>query len=48
VNTVSGKLTFGFLCDFRNPSQWRRPLAEECAVLDILSNGRLEIALAIG
>ena len=111
------KLTFGYLCDFRNPSQWRRswpdlyaetlefirwsesvgfegawvpehhgaqdgyvpapllvlaaiaartstirlgsaialaPLyhpvrfAEECAILDILSNGRLEMAVAIG
>ncbi|MCJ8156108.1 LLM class flavin-dependent oxidoreductase [Sphingomonas sp. LaA6.9] len=111
------KLTFGYLCDFRNPPQWHRPsanlyaeildfiswsetvgfegawvpehhgaedgympsplvalaaiaartkririgsaialaplyhpvrFAEECAVLDILSNGRLEMALAIG
>ncbi|RJF91607.1 LLM class flavin-dependent oxidoreductase [Sphingomonas cavernae] len=111
------KLTFGYLCDFRNPPQWQRPsadlyaeildfiawsetvgfegawvpehhgaedgympsplvalaaiaartkrirlgsaialaplyhpvrFAEECAVLDILSNGRLEMALAIG
>ncbi|HTZ78027.1 MAG TPA: LLM class flavin-dependent oxidoreductase, partial [Stellaceae bacterium] len=111
------KLTFGYLCDFRNPSQWHRPwpdlyaetlefirwsesvgfegawvpehhgaqdgyvpapllvlaaiaartstirlgsaialaplyhpvrFAEECAILDILSNGRLEMAVAIG
>ena len=111
------KLTFGYLYDFRNPQQWRRPwadlyaetldfiawsesigfqgawvpehhgaddgyapsplvtlaaiaartktiklgsavalaplyhpvrFAEECAVLDILSNGRLEMALAVG
>lgn len=111
------KLTFGYLCDFRNPPQWHRPsadlyaeildfiswsetvgfegawvpehhgaedgympsplvalaaiaartkririgsaialaplyhpvrFAEECAVLDILSNGRVEMALAIG
>jgi alkanesulfonate monooxygenase SsuD/methylene tetrahydromethanopterin reductase-like flavin-dependent oxidoreductase (luciferase family) len=117
VNIVTRKLTFGFLYDFRNPPEWRRPwadlyaetlefiawsesagfdgawvpehhvaedgympaplvalsaiaartstikigpavalaplyhpvrFAEECAVLDILSNGRLEIALAIG
>lgn len=115
--TVQPKLTFGYLCDFRNPIQWRRPwaalygdildfaswcdgagfdgiwvpehhgaedgympsplvvlaaiaartrriklgsaialaplyhpvrFAEECAVLDILSDGRLEMALAIG
>jgi alkanesulfonate monooxygenase SsuD/methylene tetrahydromethanopterin reductase-like flavin-dependent oxidoreductase (luciferase family) len=114
---VTNKLTFGYLCDFRNPQQWRRPwvdlyaetlefiawsenvgftgawvpehhgaddgympsplvalaaiaartkkiklgsaialaplyhpvrFAEECAVLDILSDGRLEIAVAIG
>ena len=114
---MSGKLTFGYLYDFRNPAQWHRdptllyneiidfaawsegqgftgawvpehhgaedgympapnivlaaiaartrtlklgsavglaPLyhsvrfAEECAVLDILSGGRLEMALAIG
>jgi alkanesulfonate monooxygenase SsuD/methylene tetrahydromethanopterin reductase-like flavin-dependent oxidoreductase (luciferase family) len=114
---VTQKLTFGYLYDFRNPPQWRRPwadlyaetldfiawsesvgfegawvpehhcaddgymptplaalgaiaartkrmkigtgvalaplyhpvrFAEECAVLDVLSNGRLEIALAIG
>ena len=114
---MSGKLTFGYLYDFRNPEQWRRPsadlyseildfiawsesagfdgawvpehhraedgympsplvalaaiaartktlklgsaialaplyhpvrFAEECAVLDILSGGRLEMALAIG
>jgi alkanesulfonate monooxygenase SsuD/methylene tetrahydromethanopterin reductase-like flavin-dependent oxidoreductase (luciferase family) len=114
---VKSKLTFGYLCDFRNPEQWRRPwadlyaetldfiawsesvgfagawvpehhgaddgyvpsplvvlaaiaartkkiklgsaialaplyhpvrFAEECAVLDILSNGRLEMAIAIG
>ncbi len=111
------KLTFGYLCDFRNPPQWYRPwtalyaetldfiasteslgfegawvpehhaaddgyvpsplvvlaaiaartkrmklgsavalaplyhpvrFAEDCAVLDILSNGRLEMALAVG
>lgn len=111
------KLTFGYLCDFRNPPQWRRPwpdlyaetlefirwsesvgfegawvpehhgaqdgyvpapllvlaaiaartstirlgsaialaplyhpvrFAEECAILDVLSNGRLEMAVAIG
>ena len=111
------RLTFGYLCDFRNPQAWRRPwadlyaetldfiawsesigfegawvpehhgaddgyvpsplvvlaavaartktiklgsavalaplyhpvrFAEECAVLDILSNGRLEIAVAVG
>jgi alkanesulfonate monooxygenase SsuD/methylene tetrahydromethanopterin reductase-like flavin-dependent oxidoreductase (luciferase family) len=114
---VKKKLTFGYLYDFRNPLQWRRPwaelyaqtlefitwtesigfegawvpehhgaedgyapsplitlaaiaartntiklgsaialaplyhpvrFAEECAVLDILSNGRLEMALAVG
>lgn len=114
---MSGKLSFGYLYDFRNPAQWRRPwaelygeildfaayteqlgfegawvpehhaaddgympsplvalaaiaartktlklgsgialaplyhpvrFAEECAVLDILSNGRLEMAVAIG
>jgi len=114
---VARKLTFGYLYDFRNPQQWRRPwaelyaeildfvshtetlgfdgawvpehhgaddgympsplvalaaiaartktiklgsaialaplyhpvrFAEECAVLDILSNGRLEMAIAIG
>jgi alkanesulfonate monooxygenase SsuD/methylene tetrahydromethanopterin reductase-like flavin-dependent oxidoreductase (luciferase family) len=114
---VSGRLTFGYLYDFRNPPQWRRPweelyaetldiiaetetlgfagawlpehhlaedgylpsplvalaavaartktmrigagvalaplynpvrFAEDCAVLDILSNGRLDIGLAIG
>jgi alkanesulfonate monooxygenase SsuD/methylene tetrahydromethanopterin reductase-like flavin-dependent oxidoreductase (luciferase family) len=114
---VSGKLSFGYLYDFRNPPQWHKPwaelyaetleaiawtetvgfagawvpehhgaedgympapnialaaiaartsklrlgsaialaplyhpvrFAEECAVLDILSNGRMEMALAIG
>jgi len=114
---VTRKLTFGYLCDFRNPQQWRRPwadlyaetldfiawtesvgfagawvpehhgaedgympsplvalaaiaartkqiklgsaialaplyhpvrFAEECAVLDALSDGRLEIGVAIG
>jgi alkanesulfonate monooxygenase SsuD/methylene tetrahydromethanopterin reductase-like flavin-dependent oxidoreductase (luciferase family) len=114
---VTQKLTFGYLYDFRNPQQWRRPwadlyaqilefiswtesvgfegawipehhaaadgympsplvalaavaartrtiklgsaialaplyhpvrFAEECSILDILSNGRLEMALAIG
>jgi alkanesulfonate monooxygenase SsuD/methylene tetrahydromethanopterin reductase-like flavin-dependent oxidoreductase (luciferase family) len=114
---VSGKLTFGYLYDFRNPAQWRRPWSElygeildtivwteqagfdgawipehhladdgymtsplvalaaiaartsrmrigtgialaplynptrfatDCAILDILANGRLEIGLAIG
>jgi len=114
---MKNKLTFGYLYDFRNPEQWRRPwaelyaetlefiswsesigfegawvpehhgaedgympspavalaaiaartstlrlgsaialaplyhpvrFAEECAVLDILSNGRLEMAVAIG
>lgn len=114
---MSGKLTFGYLYDFRNPAQWRRPwedlyaeildvvswteeagfegawvpehhladdgyvpsplivlsaiaartkrlrlgsaialaplyhplrFAEDCAVLDILSSGRLEMGLAIG
>ena len=114
---MNGKLTFGYLYDFRNPAQWRRPwaelyaeildfvayseslgfdgawvpehhgasdgympaplialsaiaartrkiklgsaialaplhhpvrFAEECAVLDHLSNGRLEMAIAIG
>lgn len=114
---MSGKLTFGYLYDFRNPPQWRRPwealyaetldviaeteklgfggawvpehhlaadgympsplvtlaavaartrtmrigsgvalaplynpvrFAEDCAVLDILSNGRLDMGLAIG
>lgn len=114
---VKNKLTFGYLYDFRNPQQWRRPwtdlyaetlefitwtenigfegawvpehhgaedgyvssplvvlaaiaactkriklgsaialaplyhpvrFAEECSVLDILSNGRLEMAVAVG
>lgn len=114
---MSGKLTFGYLYDFRNPPQWRRPweqfyaetldviawteslgfqgawvpehhladdgylpspivtlaaivartkvmrigsavalaplyhpvrFAEDCALLDILSNGRLDMGLAIG
>jgi alkanesulfonate monooxygenase SsuD/methylene tetrahydromethanopterin reductase-like flavin-dependent oxidoreductase (luciferase family) len=114
---MSGKLTFGYLYDFRNPPQWRRPweelyaetldviaeteqlgfdgawlpehhlaedgylpspltalaavaartsrmrigtgvalaplynpvrFAEDCALLDILSNGRLDVGLAIG
>jgi alkanesulfonate monooxygenase SsuD/methylene tetrahydromethanopterin reductase-like flavin-dependent oxidoreductase (luciferase family) len=114
---VTGKMTFGYLYDFRNPPPWRRPwadlyaetlefitwsesmgfegawvpehhaaadgyapsplvalgaiaartktiklgsaialaplyhpvrFAEECAVLDILSNGRLEMAVAVG
>ena len=114
---MKNKLTFGYLCDFRNPKQWRRPwtsvyaeildfiawsesagfagawvpehhgaddgympsplvvlaaiaartkkiklgsaialaplyhpvrFAEECAVLDILSAGRLEMGIAIG
>jgi alkanesulfonate monooxygenase SsuD/methylene tetrahydromethanopterin reductase-like flavin-dependent oxidoreductase (luciferase family) len=115
--TVSNKLTFGYLYDFRNPAAWHRPwtdlyaetlefatwtetlgfegawvpehhaaddgyqpspmialaalaarttrmrigsavalaplyhpvrFAEECAVLDILSNGRLDVAVAVG
>ena len=34
---MSGKLTFGYLYDFRNPEQWRRPWTELYAeILDII------------
>jgi alkanesulfonate monooxygenase SsuD/methylene tetrahydromethanopterin reductase-like flavin-dependent oxidoreductase (luciferase family) len=35
---VTGKLTFGYLYDFRNPPQWRRPWEEQYAeILDVVA-----------
>jgi alkanesulfonate monooxygenase SsuD/methylene tetrahydromethanopterin reductase-like flavin-dependent oxidoreductase (luciferase family) len=35
---VSGKLTFGYLYDFRNPPQWRRPWRDQYAeILDVVA-----------
>ena len=35
---MSGKLTFGYLYDFRNPPQWRRPWEELYAeTLDVIA-----------
>lgn len=37
-NVVSGKLTFGYLYDFRNPPQWRKPWPEQYAeILDVIA-----------
>ena len=33
VETVSKRITFGYLYDFRNPPQWRKPWAEFYAEL---------------